>query len=146
MMPIVFRASLIFLFLLLISRALGRRQLGELGPLEMIVFLTMGDLVQQGVTQEDYSLTGAMLAVGTMAFWSVCLARLSFRYDRANKALEGSPVIVLRDGRPLEDILKKHRIRLDDLHEGAREHGIGDLSEVNVGILESSGDFTFIKK
>ncbi|MGI8408068.1 MAG: DUF421 domain-containing protein, partial [Actinomycetota bacterium] len=98
------------------------------------------------ITQEDYSLTGAMLAVGTMATWSVALAYLSFRSDGVNRALEGSPVIVLRDGKPLEDVLKKHRIRLDDLHEGAREHGIGDLSEVKIGILEAGGDFTFIKE
>ena len=145
-MDIVLRASIIFLFLLLISRALGRRQIGQLGPLELIVFLTMGDLVQQGVTQEDYSLTGAMLAVGTMATWSVCLAHLSFRSDKANKTLEGSPVIVLKDGKPLEDVLKRHRVRLDDLQEGAREKGIGDLAEVEVGLLEAGGKFTFIKR
>ena len=144
-MDIVLRASITFLFLLIVSRALGRRQIGQLGPLELIVFLTMGDLVQQGITQEDYSLTGAMLAVGTMATWSVALAYLSFRSDGVNRTLEGSPVIVLRDGKPLEDVLKKHRIRLDDLHEGAREHGIADLSEVKIGILEAGGHFTFIK-
>ena len=145
-MDIVLRASIIFLFLLLISRALGRRQIGQLGPLELIVFLTMGDLVQQGVTQEDYSLTGAMLAVGTMATWSVCLAHLSFRSAKANRTLEGSPVIVLKDGKPLEDVLKKHRVRLDDLYEGARDRGIGDLAEVEVGLLEAGGKFTFIKR
>jgi len=145
-MDVVLRASAIFLFLLMISRALGRRQIGELGPLELIVFLTMGDLVQQGVTQEDYSLTGAMLAVGTMATWSLCLAHLSFRSGKVNTALEGSPVIILKDGKVLDDVLRKHRIRLDDVHEGARERGIGDLAEVEVGLLEAGGKFTFIER
>ena len=145
-MDIIIRATLIYLFLLLILRGLGGRSISEMSPLELIVLLTMGDLVGQGVMQEDFSITGALLAVGTMACWSVALSYLSFRSKTAAKVLEGAAIVVVRDGEPHLDVLKRRRITLEELKSGARENGIADLSQVEVGIFEPNGDFTFIQK
>ena len=145
-MDIILRASILYLFLLLILRGLGGRSIGEMSPLELVVLLSMGDLIAQGALQEDFSLTGAFLAVGTMACWSVALSYLSFRSKTAARILEGAAIVVVRDGEPHIDVLKRRRITLDELKSGAREHGIADLSEVEIGIFEPNGDFTFIQK
>lgn len=143
-MEIVIRASVIYFFLWLLIRGIGKRELAELTAFELVLLITMGDLVQQGVTQEDMSLTGAMMAVGTIAFWIVVFSYVSWRFKKARPVLEGLPVILVRNGRPLEDVLRLERITLDELKESARGHGINDLRDIKLGILEPDGRFSFI--
>ena len=145
-MDIILRASILYVFLLVILRGLGGRSIGEMSPIELVVLLSMGDLIAQGALQEDFSLTGAFLAVGTMACWSVALSYLGYRSNTAARILEGAPIVVLRDGKPDLEVLKRRRIMIEELKSGAREHGIADLSDVEVGIFEPNGDFTFIQK
>ncbi len=145
-MDIVFRASAIFLFLWIVTRALGKRELGELSPFEMILLMVMGDLVQQAVTQEDYSVTGGVLAVSTLSLWILAFSWASFRWKRVRHVTEGVPSIVIRDGEPLYDVLKLERVPLDDLLDSARNHGIADLGQVEWGILEPDGKFSFVKR
>ncbi len=145
-MDIVFRASVIFVFLWIVTRALGKRELGEMSPFEMILLMVMGDLVQQAVTQEDYSITGGVLAVSTLSLWILLFSWASFRWKRARHVAEGVPSIVIRDGEPLFDVLKLERVPLDDLLDSARNHGIADLQDVEWGILEPDGKFSFVKR
>lgn len=145
-MEIVVRSTVIFFFLWLVTRAVGRRELSQLSSFELLLLVTFGDLVQQGVTQEDMSLTGAVLAVGTMALLTVLLSYLSFRFRGAEPALEGVPVVIVRDGRPLHEVLKIERLSLSEVSEAAREQGIGDLAEVEIAVIEPDGKFSFITR
>jgi uncharacterized membrane protein YcaP (DUF421 family) len=142
---VILRATCLYGFLWLVARGTGKRELSELTAFELILLVTMGDLIQQGVTQEDYSLTGALLAVGTFAFWILVFGYLSWRFPRTRPAIEGVPVVVLRDGRPLPEVLKLERLTLDELREGARNQGISDLAHVSIGVLEPDGKFSFIR-
>jgi uncharacterized membrane protein YcaP (DUF421 family) len=144
-MEIVFRATFIFFFLWVLSRGMGKRELSELTAFELLVLVTLGDLVQQGVTQEDMSVTGAVLAVGTMGFWALVFSYLAFRFGKARRLLQGVPVVVVRDGRILHDVLRLERVPVDELHEVARNQGIGDLADVRLAVLEPDGKFSFIQ-
>jgi uncharacterized membrane protein YcaP (DUF421 family) len=106
----------------------------------------MGDLIQQAVTQQDTSVTGGMLAVGTIGFLIVVTSYVSWRFKRSRSVIDGVPVIVIRDGEPLEEVLRLERITLEELKAGARNQGIGDLAEVTIGILESDGKFSFLTR
>jgi uncharacterized membrane protein YcaP (DUF421 family) len=86
-MEIIPRANAIYLFIYLVIRVMGKRELGEMSAFELILLVMIGDLVQQAVTQEDYSVTGAVLAVGTIAFWVVVSSYASFRWKRASRVL-----------------------------------------------------------
>jgi uncharacterized membrane protein YcaP (DUF421 family) len=145
-MELVVRASVIFLFLWLLTRALGRRELTELTAFELVVMIVMGDMVQQAVTQEDTSLVGGMLAVGTIGLWVLALSWITYRFKRTRPALEGHAVIVVRDGEPLLDVLRVERVALDEVVAEARNQGIDDLAQVRYAILESDGKFSFLKK
>jgi uncharacterized membrane protein YcaP (DUF421 family) len=144
-MEIIVRATVIYFFLWAVTRGVGKRELSEMTAFELILLVTMGDLIQQGATQEDMSLTGAGLAVGTLALWISVFAYLSWRFRRLRPALEGVPVIVIRDGRPLEEVLKIERLTLEEIHEEARNQGIDDLGEVRYGVLEPDGNFSFLR-
>ena len=145
-MQIVVRAAVMFFFLWFLTRAMGKKELAQLSVFEMILAVTIGDLVQQGVTQEDVSLTGAMLAVGTFVLLVVAVSYVSFKFPRARPALEGMPVIVVRDGQPLTRAMELERVTLDEIKDAARSEGIADLSEVRVAILEPGGRYSFLKE
>ena len=145
-MEIVYRATAIFLFLWFVTRILGKRTLGEMTAFELVLLVIMGDLVQQGVTQEDFSMTGAMLAVGTMALLILAFEWVSFRFPRTRKALEGQPVIVVRDGQMLPRMMRYERLTDSELKEQLREQGIDDVRKVSLGVLEPDGRLSFFQR
>jgi uncharacterized membrane protein YcaP (DUF421 family) len=143
-MEIVVRASVIFFVLWGITRALGKRELSQLSAFELVLLVAMGDLVQQGVTQNDHSMTGAALAVSTITIWILVLSYASFRSRRLASIFEGTPSVVFRDGTPLEPVLKAQRLTLEEIEEAARAQGIEDLREVKIAVLEPGGKLSFI--
>ena len=145
-MELVIRAAVMFAFLWLITRAVGKRELGQLSAFELVLLITMGDLVQQGVTQEDYSVTGAILTVGTFALLSVALSYITWRFPRSRPAVEGQPAVVVRSGEVQEKVLKYERLPMDDVLEAARKEGIRDLAEVDLAVLETDGSISFFRR
>jgi uncharacterized membrane protein YcaP (DUF421 family) len=144
-MEIVARAVITFAFLFLITRGLPRRTLADMAPFEMLLLVTLGDIVQQGITQEDYSLTGGMLAVSTFAGCAALLSYATWRWRRVARVVDGAPLVIVRDGRPLVDALRVERLPLDEVMESARQQGIDDLAVVRLGILEPNGRISFLK-
>ncbi len=145
-MEIVVRAVIMYLFLGVVMRGIGRKELSGLSAFELVLLVVMGDLIQQGVTAADQSITGAMLAIGTFAVLVVGLSFVSFKSKRLRPVIEGVPVVIVMDGKPLSNVLSLERLTLDDLHDAAREQGIPDLGQVAVGVLESDGKFSFVKR
>ena len=142
-MDIVYRAAVIYCFLWFVTRAIGKRELGSMSAFELVLLVTMGDLVQQGTTQEDFSVTGAMLAISTFALLMVLFAWVSFRFKKVRPLLEGMPVVVVQDGRMRKEVMRYERLDEDELMEGMREQGIDDLSKVKYGVLEPDGTYSF---
>jgi len=145
-MDIVFRAAVIFVFLYLLMRIIGRRELSSLEPFDLILLIILGDAVQQGLTQDDYSLTGAMLAVGTIAALQVGTSYANFRFPQLRPILDGEPVIVVQDGKPIERNMRRERLTPEDLAEAARKEGLATLAEVQWAVMETNGTISFIKK
>lgn len=143
-MEIVIRSVVIFFFLWFLTRAMGKRELAQMSAFELVLLVVFGDLVQQGVTQEDMSVTGAVLAVGTMAVLTLVFSGISYRWRGAAHVLSGRPIIVIRDGALMEDALRYERLSIEDVHDAAREQGVGSLEDVEIGILETSGRFSFV--
>ena len=144
-MDIVLRAIAVFIFLMVLIRVIGRRELSSLQPFDLVLLIILGDAVQQGLTQDDYSLTGAFLAVGTIAVLQVLVSWVSYRFPRTRPVIEGTPIIVIQDGKPIERNLKRERIDVGDVEEAARQEGIASLAEVKWAVLETTGRISFIK-
>jgi uncharacterized membrane protein YcaP (DUF421 family) len=141
---IVLRTVVVFFLLLVVMRAVGRRELNTMEPFDVILLIVIGDLVQQGVTQSDYSLTGAITVLATIALLTVSTSYLSFRFRRLRPVLEGEPLVLLEDGRPIERNMRRERITVDELRASAREQQIVSLDGVHLAILETSGRISFI--
>jgi uncharacterized membrane protein YcaP (DUF421 family) len=146
-MDVVIRAAMMYCFLLFLTRVVGRRELSTLEPFDLILLIVLGDLIQQGVTQSDYSFTGLMLAAGTIAIMQTSVSWIGYRSPKkAGLVLEGEPIVIVQDGKCLEQNTSRERIRKEEVLEAARQNGIASLDEVEWGILETSGEMTFIKK
>lgn len=145
-MDLVLRATIAFFFILLLTRIVGRRELATLEPFDLILLVVLGDLIQQGVTQSDYSVTGLILAAGTIALLTVAVSYVSFRFPRTRPLLEGQPIVVVQDGNVLEKNLRRERLTREELGEAARLQQIPSLQQVSWAILEKSGQISFIKK
>src|SRR3954463_5169974 len=144
-MDIVLRAVVVFTFLLVLTRVIGRRELSSLQPLDLILLIILGDAVQQGLTQDDYSLTGAFLAVGTIAILQVFVSWVGYRFKASRALLEGEPIVVVQDGKVIERNLRRERLTPEEVAEEARAQNIAHLSEVKYAILETNGTISFIK-
>jgi uncharacterized membrane protein YcaP (DUF421 family) len=145
-MDIVIRAAVIFAFVFLLTRLLGRRELSSLEPFDLILLVVTGDLVQQGVTQNDESLTGAALAISTIGLLTVALSYLSFRFKRMRPILNGEPIVLVEDGEVIEANLRRQRLTREEIGAEARLGGIGSIEEVRWGILETNGRISFVQK
>ncbi len=145
-MDLVLRAAVVFFFVFLITRVVGRRQLAQLEPFDLILLVVTGDLVQQSVTQSDESVTGALIVISTIALLSVGVSWASFRSRRVRLVTEGEPVVLVHDGRLIERNLRRERITLADIEEEARQAQISSVAELRWAILENDGQISCIPR
>jgi uncharacterized membrane protein YcaP (DUF421 family) len=145
-MDLVLRAIFLYFFVFAITRVIGRRELSSLAPFDIILLIVAGDAIQQGLTQDDYSLTGAVLVVGTFAGLQFLTSYASFRVTRLRPLLEGEPIVIVQDGKVLERNLKRERLTEDEVAEEARQQQISSLDQVEWAVLETSGKISFIEK
>jgi uncharacterized membrane protein YcaP (DUF421 family) len=145
-MDIVLRAAVAYIFILFLMRVVGRRELSTMAPSDLILLVVMGDLIQNGVTQSDYSITGVVLATSTFGLLAVLTSYLVFRSRRAKSIIEGEPVILVQNGEAIDRNLKGERLTLDDVMEEARMQQVDSLDQIKWAVLESSGAISVVPK
>jgi uncharacterized membrane protein YcaP (DUF421 family) len=145
-MDLVLRAVFLYCFVFLITRVVGRRELSSLAPFDLILLIVAGDAIQQGLTQDDYSVTGSVLVVSTFAILQLFTSFASFKFRRLRPVLEGEPIVIMQDGKLLDRNLKRERLTAEEVAEEARQQQIASLEEVQWAVLEPSGQISFIKK
>jgi uncharacterized membrane protein YcaP (DUF421 family) len=143
-MDLALRAVVLYFFVLFITRVIGRRELGSLSPFDLILLIVLGDAIQQGLTQDDYSVTGALIAVSTLASLQVLTSYVGFRSRRARVVLEGLPIVLIEHGNFVERNLKRERITEDEVAEQMRSQQIASFDDVEWAILEADGTISFI--
>lgn len=145
-MDLAVRTAVIFFFIYLLMRIVGRRELSSLEPFDLILLVVLGDSVQQAVTQDDYSVTGAFIVVATIALLQVFLSYLNFKVPRLRPILDGEPIVIVQDGKVIEGNARRERLTLDDIAEAARIQQIASLEDVQWAVLETSGELSFVEK
>ena len=145
-MDIVARAIVAFLFVFLLTRLIGRRELSSMQPFDLMLLIVVGDLIQQGVTQNDLSVTGLFLTVGVFGVLTLAASYLGFRFPRIRPLIEPDPLILIEDGKTIDRNLRKERITHEELAAEARLQQIESLDAVKWAVLESGGRVSFIPK
>lgn len=143
-MDLVGRAIIVFFAIFVITRVVGRRELSTMEPFDLILLIVTGDLVQQGVTQSDYSLTGALTVIATMALLTIALSYVSFRVPKLRPVLDGEPIVLVQDGEVIVRNLRRERITIDELLAEARLQQVSSLDDVRFAVLETNGRISII--
>jgi uncharacterized membrane protein YcaP (DUF421 family) len=143
-MELVVRAAVMYVVLFTLVRMTGKRELAEMSAFEMVLLIVLGDVVQQAITQEDSSITGAVLTAGTLTLLVVLTSVGTYHSSRFRRLVDGCAVVVVRDGECLQQALRVERLTREEVLAAARQHGFRDLSKVEIGILEADGRFSFL--
>jgi uncharacterized membrane protein YcaP (DUF421 family) len=146
-MDSVIRGAVVYLFILLVFRIAGKRALSEITTFDLVLTLIISEAIQHALIDNDHSMTNAFLIVITLVGLDILLSLLKERSDAVAKAIDDTPVLILRDGELLSDRMKKERVDEADILEAAREQeGIERLEEVKYAILERGGHITVVPK
>jgi uncharacterized membrane protein YcaP (DUF421 family) len=145
-MDIAIRAVILFFVVFVLTRIIGRRELSSLQPFDLLLLIIIGDAIQQGLTQNDFSLTGALIAIGTFALLQVGTSYVSYRARWLRPVLEGHPIVVVQDGKVIDANLKRERITHEEVAEEARKQQIASMADVQWAVLETNGQISFIPK
>jgi uncharacterized membrane protein YcaP (DUF421 family) len=145
-MDIALRSIVIFFFIYVLMRIIGRRELSSLEPFDLILLVVLGDSVQQSLTQDDYSITGAVIVISTIALLQVFVSYVNFKVPRLRSVIDGEPIVVIQDGKVIEGNARRERLTMEDIAEAARLQQIASLEDVQWAVLETSGELSFIEK
>jgi uncharacterized membrane protein YcaP (DUF421 family) len=143
-MDLVLRATVVFFAIFLVTRVIGRRELSTMEPFDLILLVVTGDLMQQAVTQSDYSLTGGLTVLATMALLTVALSYISFKVPKLRPVLDGEPLVLVQDGEIIERNLRRERITVGELLAEARQQQVGSVDQIRFAVLETNGRISII--
>jgi uncharacterized membrane protein YcaP (DUF421 family) len=143
--PIV-RVTIIYVFLLVLLRLSGKREVGQLGPMELLTILLISETVSPALTAEDSSVSAAMLASGTLIVLTFLIALVTYLSRALERVIEGAPRALVEAGELKPATLRAERITDAELHASLRKQGLRSLDQVEEATVESDGQITFIKK
>lgn len=141
----VLRAAVVYVVLLTLVRLSGKRTMGQFTPFDMLLVVLLGTAVQNSLIGEDTSLGGGLLLAAVLICFNWVVAFVTSRNKRAERLVEGVPVVLARDGKLFRDVLKRELVSRDDFDEALRCHGEMTLADVRIALLETNGTISVIK-
>lgn len=146
-MESIIRAAVIYAFMLLLFRIAGKRSVVEMSSFEFVMLLIVGEATQQAILGKDYSITNAFLVITTLIGINILLSLLKVRSHSIKRLFDGMPLVIVENGRPIKDLMKKVRVMEDDVMSAAREfQGLERMEQIKFAVLETSGIISIIPK
>lgn len=146
-MDAVLRGVAVYAFLVVIFRISGQRSLGNVTTFDFVLLLIIAETTQQALLGEDFSVTGAFLLIVTLTALDIGLSLLKQRSPQLDRLLEGMPLVIVENGRPLHDRMTKARVDEEDILSAARElQGVERMEQIKYAVLERSGGISIIKR
>jgi uncharacterized membrane protein YcaP (DUF421 family) len=140
----VLRGVIVYFVVMIMLRISGKRAVGQFTPFDMVLLILLGNAVQNGMNGGDNSLPGAMILVAVLVGLNFSVAFLSARNRGLQKLVEGVPVLLARDGKVFDDVLKREHISREDFDESLRQAENGDLEKLEYAMLETNGKISFV--
>ncbi len=142
----VLRAAITYFWLLFVARMMGQRFIGRLTVFDFVIAISIGSVSAGALSNPQVSLTSILITIGTLALLDIFLAVISLKASKFRRIVQGEPIVLIKNGKLLENTLRKTRINLDDLLMGLRRNKLANLSDVEFAILEPNGKISVIPK
>jgi uncharacterized membrane protein YcaP (DUF421 family) len=143
-METVIRILVIYLFLMLALRIMGKREFGEMAPFDIAVLLLIPEIFSQAMAREDFSLTNAIIGVATLLVLVFATSLLNYRFEKVGKVIAGVPTVLVRHGYLVTKNLDRERVAPGEVLDAMHAAGLHAMEEVRWGILETDGRITII--
>ena len=143
---ILLRTFVVYITVLILLRLAGKRELGQMTPFDLVVILVIANSVQNAMIGGDTSLTGGIIAAGTLTIVNIAVGRWGSYIPFFRRLVASEPRLLLRDGKPIPDAMSTERVDIEELEMAAREHGIADLKDVTAAVLEEDGSISIIPR
>jgi uncharacterized membrane protein YcaP (DUF421 family) len=141
---IILRSIIVYVFILGAIRLFGKKELSQLSIFDLVLILLISNSVQNAMVGPDNSLIGGLVAAASLFIANYLLGLLIYKNKKIGKFLQGNPVLLVHDGKVIENNLKKEQITISEIEQAAREHGVESLSDVNLAILEIDGSISIL--
>ena len=141
---IVARTLIVYVALLVVLRLAGKRELGQMTPFDLVVILLVANAVQNAMVGSDNSVTGGLIAAGALIGANYVIAFARERIPVLKRGVEGSPTLLISDGEFVADHLKKEGLDEDEVLMAIREHGVAEVKDVRMAVLETDGSISIV--
>jgi uncharacterized membrane protein YcaP (DUF421 family) len=138
------RPAIVYVFLVVVLRIFGKRELAQLNPFDLVVLLSLSNTVQNAIIGEDNSVTGGLIGAFTLLATNYLVVRFVFKHRRLDQLIEGTPTVLIENGRLDESALAKELLTKSELEVVAHRQGFSGLDELEEAIIEPGGTF-FLK-
>jgi uncharacterized membrane protein YcaP (DUF421 family) len=142
---VALRTAAVYCLVLLGVRLSGKREVGQMTPFDLTLLLLLSNAVQNAMTGPDTSLMGGVVAATTLLVMNYFIAEVSGGNRRFRRLIQGSPSLLVHDGKVIEAHMAREHVSMDELERAIREHGVAHLSEVALGVLEVDGSISVLK-
>lgn len=136
--------ALVYLFIIIGFRLLGKKELGQLSIMDLILVMLISEAVSTSMVNSNESFLGGILAAGTLMLMNKLFKILEYKSKKFSLFMEGRPSVLIRHGRLNKEEMRKNKIDIEELEQAAREKGIGDISTINLAILEVDGKISIL--
>ena len=143
---LLLRGTCIYFFMFIIMKIWGKKHLGEMAAFDFILLLFISEAVQNSLVDDDKSIWGGIIIIVTFLFWNSLINKLTFKYKKLEKLLDGEPQVVIKNGVVNTALLRKEKITDQELFEALRQEGVDDLHKVKKGTLETNGHLSVIQQ
>lgn len=146
LLQIALRAAIIYVVVLVGIRVTGKRQVGQMTPFDLVLLLLIANAVQNAMTGPDTSVTGGLVAAATLLALNAAVTRLVWRHKQVRELVEGTPTLLIHDGKILRAHLDREKITVEELEQALREHGIASVEDVSGAVLEIDGTISALRR
>lgn len=143
---LIVRSVLVYLFLLIVLRITGKRQVGQLAPFDLVLLLVLSNAVQNSMNGGDNSLVGGLLSAATLIALNYLVGFATFRSKRLEALIEGRPEVLIHDGKLYEEVLNRAQLTRHELNAALRQCGCVCVEEVHIATLENNGSISVVPK
>jgi len=143
---IIVRSAVVYVFLLLLLRITGKRQIGQLAPFDLVLLLVLSNAVQNSMTGGDNSVLGGLLSATTLVVLNSAVALITSKSKKAEALIEGHPLVLIHNGKLYDTMMERANITRHELNSALRQAGCGCVEEVHYAVLENNGTISVVAR
>jgi len=144
-LEIILRTAIVYFVILIGIRLTGKREIGQMTPFDLALLLLLSNAVQNAMTGPDTSMTGGIVAAATLLLLNAAVTRIVWKNKKMRRIVEGTPTLLIRHGKIIQEHLDKERVTADALTQALREHGVASVEDVSVAVMEIDGSISVLK-